>query len=81
MTLANGQEAPLSAGFLRANAMDAVSRRQRIDQGSVTVCPDISIISVRPVGHTGLNIAFSDGHDRSIYPYPYLQSLAQSVDN
>lgn len=80
MTLTNGQKVPLTAEFLRAHAMDAVSRRERIDNSSVTVCPDIHILSVRPVGHTGLNITFSDGHDRAIYPYSYLQTLALSVD-
>lgn len=35
------------------------------------------IRSVREIGLYGLNIAFSDGHDRGIYPWSYLETLAR----
>lgn len=38
--------------------------------------PDVSLQSVTPVGDVGLQLHFSDGHDRGIYPWAYLQSLA-----
>ena len=78
----DGQTVPLSAEFLRANAMDALSRRERIDHGAIDVDANIQITTVNPVGHTGLNIAFSDGNNRAIFPYQYLISLARrSTDN
>jgi prepilin-type processing-associated H-X9-DG protein len=32
---------------------------------------------VREVGSYGVNIAFSDGHDRGIYPWSYLAQLSE----
>jgi DUF971 family protein len=29
-----------------------------------------------PVGHHAVPLVFSDGHDRGIYPWPYLAALA-----
>lgn len=75
ITLIDGKDVQLSARFLRMNARDAVSRRQKIDGGVVNPDPDIQITGINPVGHTGLNIVFSDGNHRAIYPYSYLESL------
>lgn len=80
--LSDGQSVPLSAEYLRLNARDARSRRERIEHGEITVNEDIKISEIRQVGHTGLNICFSDGNNRAIFPYRYLQSLAgTSTDN
>ena len=76
--LSDGQLVPLSAQYLRANAKDAASRREIFDHGVISASADIQISDVRQVGHTGLNICFSDGHDRAIYPYSYLQSLIKA---
>ena len=76
-----GETVPLSAKFLRANAMDAWSRRERIEHGAISVRADIQIAQVRTVGHTGLNISFSDGNERAIFPYSYLQSLARTSND
>lgn len=82
LDLSNGQSVTLTAEFLRANAMDASSRRERIEHGAVSVSADIQISELRQVGHTGLNVCFSDGNDRAIFPYRYLQSLVKaSIDN
>ncbi len=35
----------------------------------------LRLAEIRPVGEQGLNLAFDDGHDRGIYPWPYLRSL------
>ena len=78
----DGHTIPLSAQYLRANAMDARSRRERIEHHTVTSDADIHITKVCPVGHIGLNIAFSDGNNRAIFPYQYLKNLAKNtVDN
>lgn len=35
------------------------------------------IQDVSVVGEAGLNIRFSDGHDRGLYPWEYLRSVAE----
>jgi DUF971 family protein len=37
----------------------------------------VAIAEVRPVGGYAINIAFSDGHDRGIYPWSFLAQLAE----
>ena len=40
--------------------------------------PESTAISeLQPVGDMGLQIVFNDGHDRGIYPWPYLHQLCQ----
>lgn len=79
VTLGDGKDIQLSAQFLRINARDAVSRRQIIDDGVANIDPDIQITGIYPVGHTGLNITFSDGNHRAIYPYSYIKSLISNA--
>jgi DUF971 family protein len=40
--------------------------------------PDTAVTQLRPVGEMGLQIIFNDGHDRGIYPWPYLHQLSSS---
>jgi DUF971 family protein len=35
-----------------------------------------AISQLQPVGDMGLQIVFNDGHDRGIYPWPYLHQLS-----
>jgi DUF971 family protein len=50
-------------------------RRRHPDH--TTACdPDVQLTTVTPIGEVGLQLHFSDGHDRGIYPWAYLQSLA-----
>jgi DUF971 family protein len=37
--------------------------------------PDVSLTDIHPVGDGALNLAFSDGHSRGIYPWAYLREL------
>lgn len=38
--------------------------------------PAVLLIAVELVGHYGLRLFFSDGHDRGIYPWPLLHDTA-----
>ena len=76
-----GFNATLSAIALRKAARDAISLRERIDHGEIKVAANITITGLEHVGSTGINIKFSDGHDRAIYPMSYLDELLQSIDN
>jgi len=77
----DGSEAKLSAATLRKNARDAASIRQLYDNDEIFVEPGLKIEGTAMVGRMGVNIAFSDGHDRAIYPFPYLRDLCGRDDN
>jgi len=77
----NGTKSVLSAQVLRQEARDAMSKRERYDFGEVRVVPNIQITALEMVGSTGINIQFSDGHERAIYPIPYLKQLSETFSN
>jgi DUF971 family protein len=66
----------IGAPRLRAACRCADCRRERIDRDADPDARDTAIADVRLVGDHALNIAFSDGHDRGIYPWNYLRELA-----
>lgn len=70
----------LSAKILRAQARDAASVRQRYDNKEIYIQPDLAITAMEQVGTTGVNIHFSDGHARAIFPFPYLRELSEQFD-
>ena len=76
-----GEETVLPASYLRKQARDAWSIRERIDHGDIHVMPGIQITGIYQVGAAGVNLHFSDGHERAIYPFDYLRELSESFDN
>jgi DUF971 family protein len=42
----------------------------------VAVDATVRLADIEPVGAYGLNLTFSDGHRRGIYPYEMLATLA-----
>jgi prepilin-type processing-associated H-X9-DG protein len=65
----------LPAQRLRAACKCAHCTRARID-GVFAQCFDgIAITAVAPIGDYAVNIAFSDGHARGIYPWSLLLEL------
>jgi DUF971 family protein len=75
----------ISVSRLRAACRCADCRRERIDRDGDLENGDLetgreTIAEVRSVGDHALNIAFSDGHDRGIYPWSYLRELAREAD-
>ena len=76
-----GRAEEIPASVLRAQARDAASVRARIDHGGVTVAEGLTITGVEAVGAMGVNLHFSDGHDRAIYPWPYLREIADGLGN
>jgi DUF971 family protein len=60
---------------LRLSCKCAHCTRARFDGRFPERFPGIAITGIGDLGY-GLNISFSDGHDRGIYPKPYLLSLA-----
>jgi DUF971 family protein len=68
----------LAAAELRAACRCAHCRRAQIDGLVTSSFPAIKIAHVTPVGHYAVNLGFSDGHARGIYPWSYLAELAAS---
>lgn len=64
----------LSHQRLRGACPCAKCRAARI-QGLISlVNADVELVAMNPMGY-GLQMAFSDGHDRGIYPWIYLRDL------
>ncbi len=71
----DGARQALSAALLRRESRGSSEVRTRADGGTVAVADDIAMIGVDPVGRYAINIKFSDGHDRGIYPWSMLRGL------
>jgi prepilin-type processing-associated H-X9-DG protein len=74
----NGKAAEISAERLRAACRCAWCTRARIDGTFAALLQTVTIDRLAPVGDYAINIAFSDGHARGIYPWAYLQSIAEA---
>ncbi|WP_439410137.1 gamma-butyrobetaine hydroxylase-like domain-containing protein [Bradyrhizobium sp. DASA03076] len=76
---AEGDAFSVPAEKLRLSCKCAHCTRARFDECFPERFPGIAITEIGDLGY-GLNISFSDGHNRGIYPKPYLLSLA-AADN
>lgn len=81
ITWRSGETSHLPAGFLRKKARDAWTIRQKMDFGEVRVDQGLRITALHQVGPEGVNVHFSDGHERAIYPFVYLRELSDELDN
>jgi DUF971 family protein len=66
----------LSAETLWRECPSAQGKMRRM-KGLATPPRDLRIVAVNEIGLYAVNIAFSDGHDRGVYPWSYLLSLAR----
>lgn len=77
LRLREGEEVEIDARVLRAkcscSACLHASRAGHLPEPR----SDISILELREVGSMGLQIVFSDGHERGIYPWRYLNPIAR----
>ena len=76
-----GEETMLPASLLRRSARDAWSIREKIDTGEIHIMPGIQITALVQIGREGVNVHFSDGHEKAIYPFSYLRELSDRLDN
>ncbi|QPF83647.1 DUF971 domain-containing protein [Bradyrhizobium genosp. L] len=72
---AHDEQVELAAEQLRLACKCAHCTRARFDGRFPERFPGIAITGIDDLGY-GLNIAFSDGHNRGIYPKNYLLRLA-----
>jgi DUF971 family protein len=75
LTMAQGETVRLPAGRLRAACKCAHCIRARIDGVFAAGFDGIAITQIAPIGDYAINIAFSDGHARGIYPWSLLLDL------
>jgi DUF971 family protein len=76
VTSPDGQSRDVDAALMRSQCRCAVCTRARIDGTFLPAAKDIEIEQVTPIGQYGLNVSFSDGHARGIFPLAYLAELA-----
>ncbi len=70
--------ARLPAALLRAQCRCAECLSARLRGTPVPVDPDTLLADARPVGHYAVQLVFSDGHERGIYPWALLRALADA---
>lgn len=68
----------LSSSLLREACRCATCRGDRMRN---TFAPDdqVRLLEARPFGVAGLQLVFSDGHSRGLFPWDYLRSLAAGI--
>jgi DUF971 family protein len=76
----DGRQDALDAATLRRNCQSAGAKRLRLDNLDVSPASGLAITDVRLVGSYAINIVFSDGQARGIYPWALLRSLGAAAD-
>jgi len=76
----DGAVEALPAPDLRARSQSAGEKRLRLSGLDAPVRADITLTDVSLLGGYGLNLSFSDGHDRGIYPWALLKEIGQAID-
>jgi DUF971 family protein len=72
----DGSAVSVTHARLRAACPCSECRALRRAGGDVREDAAVRLAAIEPVGAYALNLAFSDGHRRGIYPYEMLAALA-----
>jgi DUF971 family protein len=72
----SGSTDALTYAVLRARCMCSQCRRMRQGRQQVEIVDGITVVEARPCGSNAVQLVFSDGHDRGIFPFAYLRELA-----
>lgn len=75
----DGTSLRFTAPFLRENSQSAGSKKLRLSGLAVPASRDLTIKALRPIGSYAINIVFSDGYERGIYPWAYLRRLDEDA--
>src|SRR5215470_161628 len=75
-----GVSADVDAPKLRTACRCAWCTRARIDGTFVDAADDVAIERVAPIGDYAVNIVFTDGHARGIFPWTFLRKIALGDD-
>jgi DUF971 family protein len=69
----------LTFAQVRGNCRCAECSSVRRQGTAVCVAHGIQITDVMPMGASAVQLCFSDGHMRGIFPFAYMRSLAETV--
>jgi len=76
----DGSTSRLAHGLLRARCRCAACEQAFRDRGShPEPQASVRLAAIHPVSDKGLNLVFSDGHGRGIFPWAYLRALGLST--
>ena len=76
----DGREQLLDHAELRRQCPCSQCRAFRLQGLTVKVDPRIRVVELNAQGY-GVQLIFSDGHERGIYPWPYLEKLTSESTN
>jgi len=76
MSFANGEVASAPAADMRLKCRCAWCTRARVDNRFPTSFVGAAIVGIEPIGGYAAHVVFADGHDRGIFPWSYLRSIA-----
>jgi prepilin-type processing-associated H-X9-DG protein len=76
----SGAERDIDAARLRTACRCADCVRARVDGTIPEPFDDLAIAEIAPIGDYAINIVFTDGHARGIFPWAYLRELAIAAD-
>ncbi|HZY69012.1 MAG TPA: DUF971 domain-containing protein [Devosia sp.] len=79
LTWANGEAAVLPSETLRLRCRCAWCTRDRIESRFPAAFPAVAVTRIDPLGGYAVNLGFSDGHARGIFPWVYLRDLAREA--
>jgi DUF971 family protein len=71
----DGTETALTARTLRAACRCAHCTARRVRGESPSIIEPIAITTLAPIGDYAVNLVFSDGHTRGIFPWAMLRAL------
>ncbi|CAB3754020.1 DUF971 domain-containing protein [Paraburkholderia solisilvae] len=73
---ADGKTQTITHAQLRRACPCSACRAARLAGRDIAIAPDVTLTGVEPMGY-GAQLLFSDGHARGIFPWTYLESVAQ----
>jgi DUF971 family protein len=69
-------ESTVSATKLREGCRCAPCQSARLRGNPAAAHEALTLVDALPIGHYAVQLRFSDGHERGIYPWAYLRELA-----
>jgi DUF971 family protein len=76
---ADARVSRLPAARLRAACRCAECTRARVDGGAAPGDADVTVAAIEPIGGYAVNLRFSDGHARGIFPWAFLREIADAI--
>lgn len=69
----NGDVQRFAHAALRRACPCSACRSTRLAGGVIDVADDVTVREIAPMGY-GVQLVFSDGHDRGIFPWPWFEA-------